>query len=201
MKQLRYNFSSLLLGSLLLISLLTIKQRPFRTEKFDSPVTSLTDKSATLADGREITLESKYGKYTIILVRHAEKMDESNDPELSTKGVERATRLAEILKMYKADKVYATDYKRTKGTVNAYMMNSKSGLQTYDVAKQTELKGRIIKNGVRRSIIVGHSNSIPQLINTISGLSLKEFGSNDYGNLILIKTDLKKKGKVYFFNY
>ncbi|HMG16253.1 MAG TPA: phosphoglycerate mutase family protein [Saprospiraceae bacterium] len=201
MKQLRYNHQSFIIAALLLIVLVFKTSKPFPTEKYESPIISLTAKSAILSDGKEIKWESKYGGYTIVLVRHAEKVDESDDPELSAAGIARAERLAEILKRYKAKKVYATDYKRTKATINPYILNARIGLQPYEVAKQTELKTRILQNIVTNSIIVGHSNSIPALINDIAGLSLKDFEGNDYANLVVIKTDLKKKGKVYFFNY
>ena len=128
-------------------------------------------------------------------------MDESDDPELSPKGIERAEKLAQIIRLYKAKMVFSTDYKRTKATVNPYILNNKVGLQTYTAAKQNDLKTMIAQRFLINTVIVGHSNSIPQLINNIAGLNLSEFASNDYANLIVIKTDLKHKGKVYFFNY
>ena len=56
-------------------------------------------------------------KKTIILVRHAETVDASQDPDLSAEGKERAQRLRSIVKNYKPGAIYSTDFKRTRDTV------------------------------------------------------------------------------------
>ena len=201
MRQLKYNHSSFLIGVVFLASIVVGITKPFPTEKYESPIMSLTGKSAVLSDGKEIKWDPENGGFTIVLVRHAEKVDESDDPELSDIGKDRAERLAQILKRYNASMIYSTDYKRTKGTVNPYITNARIPLQIYEVSKQSDLKTMIKQKFVVNSIVVGHSNSIPKLINEIAGLNINDFEANEYGNLIVIKTDLEKKGKVYFFNY
>ena len=53
---------------------------------------------------------------TLILVRHAEKVDDSRDPELSDMGKQRAEKLAQVLGSQSIDAIYSTDYIRTKDT-------------------------------------------------------------------------------------
>ena len=53
---------------------------------------------------------------TIFLVRHAEKVDSSRDPELSLPGKARAVRLKELLSEVGIDHIYSTDYIRTRDT-------------------------------------------------------------------------------------
>ena len=53
---------------------------------------------------------------TVIVVRHAEKIDDSRDPALSEAGVERAEALAEALAHAGLDAAYASQYQRTRLT-------------------------------------------------------------------------------------
>ena len=49
----------------------------------------------------------------IVVVRHAEKVDESADPALSAAGIARAEALALALKSMDVKAVYVTQYQRT----------------------------------------------------------------------------------------
>ena len=201
MKKLKYNNYSFLILSILLAGSLTWVGKPFSTETYTSPIVNLTAKSATLADGKEIDMNPSYGKFTIVLVRHAEKVDNSKDSKLNEDGEVRAKKLAEILKTFKADKVYSTNYIRTKDTVKPYKDKMKAVMETYDAAKQSDLLAKIKTKRVRNSLIVGHVNTIPEMINKIAKLDLKNYGEGEYDNLIVIKTDFRGKGKVHFFKY
>src|SRR5688572_9324376 len=76
---------------------------------------------------------------TIILVRHAEKVDASRDPELSAEGRQRAERLRRVIKKYKPGAVYSTDFKRTRDTVSPVASSRNLQIQTYDPGKHAEL--------------------------------------------------------------
>lgn len=55
---------------------------------------------------------------TFILLRHAEKIsDGSSDPDLKQEGIDRAFRLATLLKNANVAAIYSTDFKRTRNTV------------------------------------------------------------------------------------
>ena len=55
---------------------------------------------------------------TIIIVRHAEKVDDSHNPQLSPKGKMRAQALARHLQDVGINAVYSTGYIRTIDTVS-----------------------------------------------------------------------------------
>jgi glyoxylase-like metal-dependent hydrolase (beta-lactamase superfamily II) len=71
-------------------------------------------------------------KKTIILVRHAEKVDASQDPELSPEGRQRAERLMRIVKKYRPGAIYSTDFKRTRDTAAPMAARRKLRIETYD---------------------------------------------------------------------
>ena len=56
---------------------------------------------------------------TIVFVRHAEKADQSKDPELSAEGVARAEELARVLRDLPITAVYHTEFRRTAATGSA----------------------------------------------------------------------------------
>ena len=52
----------------------------------------------------------------IFLARHAEKTDESHDPQLSGTGRQRAAELAQLLRDAGIEHIHSTDFNRTKDT-------------------------------------------------------------------------------------
>src|SRR5436190_16889706 len=67
-----------------------------------------------------LSVSGSYGQTqitTVILLRHAEKGVESDDPDLNPAGKKRAESLVELLKKTKIDAIYSTPYKRTRNTV------------------------------------------------------------------------------------
>ena len=51
---------------------------------------------------------------TIYFIRHAEKVDSSKNPDLSTFGLERAAHWNEIFSDIPFDAIYSTDFTRSK---------------------------------------------------------------------------------------
>ncbi|MFN0014497.1 MAG: hypothetical protein ACKVU2_08105 [Saprospiraceae bacterium] len=117
-------------------------------------------------------------------VRHADKAvvpdPQPNDPPgvpLSHEGMARAGRLGEILKHANLDLVFSTiyentDYIRTKTTadsVRIHYRNTAASLSTYPSPATREgseawLANVLQNNRGGRILVVGHSNSIPQMI-------------------------------------
>lgn len=131
---------------------------------------------------------------TIILVRHAEKVDASQDPELSAEGKQRAERLAKIIKKYKPGAVYSTDFKRTRDTVAPIAARQKLEIQKYDARKPAELIDAIMKSKTKRFLISGHSNTIPGLANLLGKKELfKNLDDAEYGAIWIVRI---KDGQV-----
>ena len=122
---------------------------------------------------------------TIILVRHAEKMDDSRDPELSKIGEQRAHMLYEMLVDMNVNQVYSTSYKRTQSTAKPLADSLSLHVQSYDPRDlegfAAELKQ---KEGV--ILVVGHSNTTPMLTSLLSGQKLEKIDESDYDNLFIV---------------
>src|SRR6478752_7971124 len=69
---------------------------------------------------------------TIILIRHAEKENNSNDPSLSPAGLDRSYRLQKALPGYKPDYFYSTDYKRTQQTITPWVNATNKTITIYN---------------------------------------------------------------------
>ena len=131
---------------------------------------------------------------TIILVRHAEKVDVSQDPELSAEGKLRAERLAKLVKKYKPGAVYSTDFKRTRDTVAPVATRRHLQVQTYDAKKPDVLVDEIMKSKTKRFLVSGHSNTIPGLANLLGKKELfKNLDDAEFGVIWIVRI---KDGKV-----
>jgi phosphohistidine phosphatase SixA len=137
-------------------------------------------------------------KKTIILVRHAEKetspTTDTGDPPLSADGVKRAEQFRKIAGKYRPGAVFSTNYKRTRGTVEALAKKRKVDVRTYDPKNNAELVDRIMKSKTKRFVIAGHSNTIPGLANMIVKKELfKNLDDAEYGTIWVIRV---KDGRV-----
>ncbi len=126
---------------------------------------------------------------TIILVRHAEKADQtSQDPELSAEGKQRSERLLKAIKKYKPGAVYSTNFKRTRDTGSPMAVRRHLQIKTYDARKPTDLIDEMMKSRTKRFLVVGHSNTIPGLVNLIGKKELfKNLDDAEYGTIWIMR--------------
>lgn len=134
----------------------------------------------------------------VYVVRHAEKLTidpKDKDPDLSTEGKDRAEALAKTLKGEKIDSIFATNYKRTKLT--GFPLADKIGfsVKTYDPNQIKTLAAAWKKNAQgKRLLIVGHSNTVLEIIEAFGGTRpIKELSDEDYDYLFELTI---KGGKV-----
>jgi len=104
----------------------------------------------------------------IFLVRHAEKEIGPEDPALSEAGRERAAVLARLLQDAGIDSIYSTDFKRTRDTAAPLAIRLGLEVAIYDPAKLGDLAASI-KQRRGRCLVVGHSNTTPELVGLLGG--------------------------------
>lgn len=126
--------------------------------------------------------------FSIYLVRHAEKDVTPADPEnpgLSECGESRAEGLARILADAKLEKLYSTDYKRTRET--AWPVARQLSLETefYDPDELVEFS-RTLLHQQKDALVVGHSNTTPVLAGLLTGELLEPFDEAFYDRLYLV---------------
>lgn len=106
---------------------------------------------------------------TIILLRHAEKETTGSDPSLSPAGLERSYKLQKALQEYHPDQFYSTDYKRTKQTLIPWANAAGKSIDIYDADQLAAFAGKIKILQGKTIVVVGHSNTTPQLANMLLG--------------------------------
>ncbi|RZL44452.1 MAG: hypothetical protein EOP00_19900, partial [Pedobacter sp.] len=124
---------------------------------------------------------------TFILVRHAEKADNSPNTNLSEAGKSRAQALAKLLSKVKVDAIYTTSLNRTQQTAQWVAEQNNLKIQTYDMdSKFPTMTDKLAKKHAGKTIlIVGHSNTLPV---NIARLTKKELSipESEFDNLFIV---------------
>ena len=130
---------------------------------------------------------------TIIFVRHAEKViGAESDPALSVAGQQRVAELTRQLVdadvVAGVDAVYATAYKRTQETARPIADALDLPINTYDASDTETVLETILKEHKGKIIlVVGHSNTVPQLIaNLGASKKVPEIREDEYDNIYII---------------
>lgn len=132
------------------------------------------------------------------MVRHAEKqLNGGNNPFLTAQGEKRAMDLNKILSKKRIEQIYSTNTLRTIATATPLANNKHIKVQIYNGSKPDSLYTQIkIMN--YNTLIIGHSNTVPKLVNIISEtVYLKtDLGDEEYDKLFKIKIFKSKNSKV-----
>jgi broad specificity phosphatase PhoE len=141
---------------------------------------------------------------TVILVRHAEKNIEPNnpDPDLSPAGQGRAQELVHILGSKGITAIYATQYHRTQQTARPLAERLGLPVTQIDAANSTELVRRIRSDNPGGVVfVVGHNNTVPQTVNALSGGSLPVIPENEFDNMYVVTLYRFRSAKVVRTKY
>jgi 2,3-bisphosphoglycerate-dependent phosphoglycerate mutase len=126
---------------------------------------------------------------TFILTRHAEITEGGSNPSLSAEGKARAQFLSEMLANVDLLSVYATDYNRTQETAQITADAQGLSVTSYDPFDQVALAEEILAMNNETVLVVGHSNTIPELLNLLSGSDDYEtFEEDEFDNLFIVHT-------------
>ena len=121
----------------------------------------------------------------VYLVRHAEKADTTKDPALSQAGEARAAELARMLIDAGITHVWSTDLKRTRLTAKPLAERSGITVSTYDPGKLDQLAIRL-KTTPGRHLVVGHSNTTPEVVKQLGGEPGPGIDENEYDRFYLV---------------
>ena len=128
-------------------------------------------------------------KTTFILVRHAEKLDNGKDPDLSPEGYNRADLLARMMSEIEFDAVYSTSFIRTTETARAVAEKNQLIIKEYDSENPNdEAADWLIEHLGENVLVAGHSNTVPLFANALLGREhfSESFDESDYGNILLV---------------
>ena len=137
----------------------------------------------------------------VFLVRHAEKVDSSDDPELSPTGHERAGILAGLLCSAEIEYVHTSDYIRTRET--AAPTAAQHGLEPalYDPRDLPVLVGKLRETGGRH-LVVGHNTTTPALVELLGGGIESEIDEEgEYNRLYIVTIGRDGSASVAMLRY
>lgn len=123
--------------------------------------------------------------FTIYLVRHAEKVlssGDSNDPDLTLCGAQRAEAISEFLSDVKLDVIYSTDYIRTQNTAGPTALSKELELVKYD-PNELEAFSKALIDRKQDALVVGHSNTTGVLAGLLVGEEIGEFDTSIYNRI------------------
>lgn len=126
------------------------------------------------------------------IVRHAEKKDNTPLSLLSTQGHERAALLRDSLADKKIAKIFATTLVRTQETAQPLATALNQPLNIYRHDAIDSIAGVIRQLSNNNILVVGHSGTIPRIIESLTGEKVTRNLEAEYDNLFIIET---KKGK------
>ena len=122
----------------------------------------------------------------VVLVRHAEKED-GDDPDLTSQGRARAETLAHVLGEWPVEAIFVTQFLRTQAT--AVPLAERFGLEAEivdagDVAGTAE---RLKMEGHEAAVVVGHSNSTPDMARALGVQTVPEIPEYQYDDLFVVR--------------
>ena len=148
---------------------------------------------------------SEHEPLLVFLVRHGEKVDASEDPELSAAGRNRATALARILRSAEVEYVHSSDFIRTRDTAAPTAIAHGLEVELYDPRDLPTLAETLRRTGGRH-LVVGHSTTTPPMVELLGGKSssaINEEGEFDRLYIVTIGRDgvaqsvVLRYGKAY----
>ena len=132
---------------------------------------------------------------TIFLVRHAERADTAaapppmsgSDPDLSDVGRKRAESLAAMLKDAGVKSIFVTEFKRTQQTAAPLAQQQGITPATLKADDTADLVAKLkAATGTGNILVVGHSNSVPEIIKSLGITTPITIGDNDFDNLFVV---------------
>jgi broad specificity phosphatase PhoE len=124
--------------------------------------------------------------FTLYLVRHAEKQNTDKNPQLTQCGKLRAKQLATLLSTANIKSIYSTSYQRTMSTAAPLSNKQNIAIKNYS-PRQLEQFALHLKQNKENALVVGHSNTTPQLTRLLSDQEVEPLSEKDYQMLYQVQ--------------
>ncbi|MCA1576099.1 MAG: histidine phosphatase family protein [Acidobacteria bacterium] len=151
---------------------------------------------------------------TVFLVRHAERAEEPRqDPPLTEQGVARSQALARLLSTAGIKAIFTSQFARTKLTaeplanklsITPTALSLKvSSTNPRQIAEEStkETVDKILSHAGGSVLVVGHSNSIPDVIKMLGGDVAPAIDEKKFDDLFVVTVYSKGKAKVAHLKY
>lgn len=118
----------------------------------------------------------------IYLVRHGEKASVGQDPALTPQGQSRAQNIAAILHRTGIQAILSTPTARTLQTAQPLAQQLELTIERYDPATPKALVDKV-KALHGPALVVGHSNTLPELVRLFGGEPGPDIADDEYDRL------------------
>lgn len=141
---------------------------------------------------------------TVILVRHAEKNiePENPNPALSPAGLERAGALVHLVGELGITAIYATQYTRTQSTVTP--LADRLGLKVNQLEAR-DVAGLVMQIKTNHAggvvFVAGHNNSVPAIIAELGGGTYPIIPETEYDNMFIVTVQRFRRTKILKLRY
>lgn len=124
---------------------------------------------------------------TLLIVRHADRVP--NQDALSGPGVTRAQELVHVVQKGGISGVYHSDTMRTRQTAEPTATTLSVPRVEIPAAEVEALIQHIEANHPRGAtvLVVGHSNTVPQIIARAGGPTIPDLADNEFDNLFVLE--------------
>ncbi|WP_299195900.1 phosphoglycerate mutase family protein [uncultured Erythrobacter sp.] len=124
---------------------------------------------------------------TVYVIRHLQKA-QGDDPVLTSEGAANAQVLASILEDANITGIYSTPTRRTMQTGAPLAGRIGVEITPYDPRNPDALVAAV-RAGDGSVLVVGHSNTVGDLITRFGGNAAPELTEQDYGTLFVVAAD------------
>lgn len=151
---------------------------------------------------------------TIYFVRHAERSNEpAADPVLNEAGIARSQALARMLEKAEIKAIYTSQFRRAIQTAEPLaaqlgitvapqtMTSSPSNPREVSEESLQQIINEIYKHSGESLLVIGHTNTIPQVIKMLGGDAVPAIDEQAYDDLFIVTLYEKGKAKVIRLKY
>ena len=145
----------------------------------------------------------------VILVRHGEREDASQDPGLSTAGQARASALVDVVKDAGVTAIYHTQYRRTRDT--AAPVAAALHIEMTEIGpKQGEAAAAhaaavaadiLLKHAGSTVLVVGHSNTVPLIAAALGVKDPPAIAETEYSRVYTVVKQDGQPGRLIVSRY
>jgi broad specificity phosphatase PhoE len=132
---------------------------------------------------------------TVIVVRHAERLDASQDPPLNEAGQARAEVLANALANAGVEAIYTTRFARTRSTAEPLARKLGLTVKVITAGGDAATHARAIADRIRAEdagkvvLVVGHSNTVPAIVTALGGGDVGAIQDAQHDHMFIVRTD------------
>jgi phosphohistidine phosphatase SixA len=156
------------------------------------PLLLLSLSAGIVFDQRVMLAQQSEPPTVVIVVRHAEK-GEGNDPALTQAGVARTQALVDAVAGADVSAVYATQYKRTRQTVEPLAARVGTGVTEIPItAENADSYASMLAHDIlskhrgKTVVVAGHSNTVPAIVEALGSRPIPAIDESQYDLLYIV---------------